>query len=297
MPAQIMTHGRWTGALENYINPPPPLFFLLFSSPKLSLCSLPSHLSDFRLQFSLHNYSTLIALSSAPIHSSLYSPPFFIMSRSRIPVAKFPVAKVPGWRCAALSHELAIERQMAKAAPLSREEIVAQRIASRRRQVLNNLSPKVRAAAAKLGTFSFSLVHCSSFLLPLHRIFIASSLHHRRIFITFSLRICRVFITSAIVWLTILASAAVVDFALIVALACCAVCSLEIYLSSALNNYTHCRIALIVHRPVSDLSDACSLSIDTTTFLVLSSLPLSISSHLWCFSVALVLSTFRESHR
>ncbi|KAL8662810.1 MAG: hypothetical protein Q9202_004411 [Teloschistes flavicans] len=39
---------------------------------------------------------------------------------------------------------------MAKAAPLSREEIVAQRIASRRRQVLNNLSPKVRAAAAKL---------------------------------------------------------------------------------------------------------------------------------------------------
>ncbi|KAI4259761.1 MAG: hypothetical protein LQ352_000567 [Teloschistes flavicans] len=72
------------------------------------------------------------------------------MSRSRIPVAKFPVAKVPGWRCAALSHELAIERQMAKAAPLSREEIVAQRIASRRRQVLNNLSPKVRAAAAKL---------------------------------------------------------------------------------------------------------------------------------------------------
>ncbi|KAL8630268.1 hypothetical protein Q9189_004041 [Teloschistes chrysophthalmus] len=67
------------------------------------------------------------------------------MAPSRIPIAKFP-----GWRCAVLSQELAIERQMAKAAPLTGEELVAQRIASRKRQVLNNLSPKVAAAAAKL---------------------------------------------------------------------------------------------------------------------------------------------------
>ncbi|KAI4193005.1 MAG: hypothetical protein LQ350_008505 [Teloschistes chrysophthalmus] len=68
------------------------------------------------------------------------------MAPSRIPIAKFP-----GWRCAVLSQELAIERQMAKAAPLTGEELVAQRIASRKRQVLNNLSPKVAAAAAKLA--------------------------------------------------------------------------------------------------------------------------------------------------
>ncbi|KAL9581879.1 MAG: hypothetical protein Q9203_005723 [Teloschistes exilis] len=39
---------------------------------------------------------------------------------------------------------------MAKAASLTLEELVAQRIASRKRQVLKNLSPKVAAAAAKL---------------------------------------------------------------------------------------------------------------------------------------------------
>ncbi|KAI4099623.1 MAG: hypothetical protein L6R37_005895 [Teloschistes peruensis] len=69
------------------------------------------------------------------------------MAPSRIPI---PIAKVPGWRCAALSQEPAIDRQMAKTAPLTLEELAAQRIASRKRKVLKNLSPKVAAAAAKL---------------------------------------------------------------------------------------------------------------------------------------------------
>ncbi|KAL8691334.1 MAG: hypothetical protein Q9218_003420 [Villophora microphyllina] len=71
-----------------------------------------------------------------------------------------PIARVPGWRLAALSQERAIEKEMAKTPilpphpanllPMSREELVAARIASRKRQVLNNLSSKVSAAAAKL---------------------------------------------------------------------------------------------------------------------------------------------------
>lgn len=95
------------------------------------------------------------------------------MAPSRIPI---PIAKVPGWRCAALSQEPAIDRQMAKTAPLTLEELAAQRIASRKRKVLKNLSPKVAAAAAKLGTYSFSFVLCSYFLLCFHRICFCLSL-------------------------------------------------------------------------------------------------------------------------
>ncbi|KAL8637170.1 MAG: hypothetical protein Q9228_005528 [Teloschistes exilis] len=186
---------------------------------------------------------------------------------------------------------------MAKAASLTLEELVAQRIASRKRQVLKNLSPKVAAAAAKLALAYNHHLPSESILtvaFPLH-----PSLRSHHALYPYSLP------SPSRLTLTLPSPTHTSIFTVASPSPIHPHCRITISHPHSLPSPSILTVAspspsmptltLSFITPFSHITSSTVMHAHSQSTLQFSlSSPLSISFHLWCFGIALILSTFRE---